>query len=62
MIDPRNIRRHSRAAGILRFWVQVLVQSVITLAVLIVLVWVIFALIALLHPPAIDLNIQLPTL
>lgn len=59
MIDPRNIRRHSR--GILRFWVQILVQSVITLAVLLFLVWVIFALIALLHPPAIDLNYQLPT-
>ncbi len=61
MIDPRNIRRASHTRAVVRFWVGILVQTVICLVLMLVAVWAVFALNALLHPP-VDLNLQLPTI
>ena len=61
MIDPRNIRRHSQARAVLRFWVSIIIQSILCLVVMLAAVWLLIVLSALLHPP-VDLNIQLPTL
>lgn len=62
MIDPRNIRQQSRTRAVVRFWVSILIQTIICLAVVAGMVLLFVLLDALLHPPAIDLNIQLPTL